>query len=287
MLKLKAQPALLPDYALFRGVCDRGLSQVRPLRESAAANDQWGWNFGSGYPPSYWAYGRMRALMTLLEASALNPKSALEVAAGDGALCASLASKGCRVAANDLRREELEKATCTFENCDDIQLLPGNLFELDPAKTGLFDLVIACEIVEHVAHTVDFLAQLKKFVAPGGHILITTPNGSYFRNDLPTHSGITDFTALETQQFKPDADGHLFLITPEEMTSLAQQAGLSVERMTLWGTPFLTGHVRLSSLAAKPVCRASYWLEWLSQKLPFSMRQQACFSLFAILTPAN
>jgi 2-polyprenyl-3-methyl-5-hydroxy-6-metoxy-1,4-benzoquinol methylase len=109
-------------------------SEVRPLRKEAAAHDEWGWNFGSGWPPSYWAYGRMRALMTLLEARALNPKSVLEVAAGDGDLCACLAAKDCRVAANDLRQDQLRNAVCIFRNAEDIQLLPGNLFDLDPAQ---------------------------------------------------------------------------------------------------------------------------------------------------------
>jgi 2-polyprenyl-3-methyl-5-hydroxy-6-metoxy-1,4-benzoquinol methylase len=222
--------------------------------------------------------------MTLLEARALNSKSVLEVAAGDGALCASLAAQGCRVAANDLRQDQLRNAVRIFRNAEDIQLLPGNLFDLDPAETGQFDLVVACEIVEHVAHTVEFLAQLKKFVAPGGHILITTPNGSHFRNQLPTHSAIGDFSALESQQLKPDADGHLFLITPDEMINLAHIAGLRVLRMALWGTPFLTGHVRLSSLAARPLCWTSYYLEYLFQKLPLAIKQKACVSLSAVLT---
>jgi 2-polyprenyl-3-methyl-5-hydroxy-6-metoxy-1,4-benzoquinol methylase len=109
-------------------------SEVRPLRKEAAAHDEWVWYFGSGWPPSYWAYGRMRALMTLLEARALNPKSVLEVAAGDGDLCACLAAKDCRVAANDLRQDQLRNAVCIFRNAEDIQLLPGNLFDLDPAQ---------------------------------------------------------------------------------------------------------------------------------------------------------
>jgi 2-polyprenyl-3-methyl-5-hydroxy-6-metoxy-1,4-benzoquinol methylase len=180
---------MFPDYALFRKVCSSGLSEVRPLSEAAASNDAWGWNFSSGWAPSYAAYGRMRALMALSEARALNPTSVLEVAAGDAALCASLASSCPRVAANDLRKEHLEQAVSNFKNGDRIQLLPGNLFDLDPAVTGLFDLVVACEIVEHVAHTVDFLKQLRRFVAPGGRILLTTPNGSYCRNTLPTLHG--------------------------------------------------------------------------------------------------
>ena len=285
MPKLASQPAEFPNYTLFRSVCSSGLSRVRPFRETAAASDPLGWNFGSGWPPSYWAYGRMRALLALLEAAYLKPQSALEVAAGDAALSASLATMGCRVVANDLRGDNLSEAVATFSNGESIERLPGNLFDLDPAATGLFDLVIACEILEHVAHTVDFLKQLKRFVAPGGHILVTTPNGSYFRNKLPTHSQVQDFDALEQRQFKPDADGHLFLITPGELRNLAQDAGLGVERMVVWGTPLVTGHVRLARFASQAACRFCYHFESLAQKLPFAIKQRACSSISAILSP--
>jgi len=287
MHKLALQPAEFPDYTLFRSVCTSGLSQVRPLLDTAAASDPFGWNYGSGFPPSYWAYGRLRALLALLEAASLKPQSALEVAAGDAALSACLATMGCRVVANDLRGDNLSEAVANFSNGEAIQRLPGNLFDLDPATTGLFDLVIACEVLEHVAHTVDFLKQLRRFVAPGGHLLITTPNGSYFRNKLPTYSQVKDFDALEQQQFKPDADGHLFLITPDELRSVAQEAGLGVERMVVWGTPLVTGHVRLASLSSRAACRFCYQLESLAQKLPFAIKQKACFSISAILSPTR
>lgn len=276
---------MLPEYGMFQTVCGTGLSVVRPLESTASSDDPFGWNFGAGWPPSYWAYGRMRALMTLREAEALKPKTVLEVAAGDAALCAHLAAKGCMVTANDLRKENLEDAVSKFKNRADVKLLPGNLFDLDPAKTGQFDLVVACEIIEHVAHSVEFLSQLRKFVAPGGHILVTTPNGAYFRNKLPTHSQILDFTALESQQFKPDADGHLFLITPEEMADLAKQAGLQVERMTLWGTPVVTGHAGLSFMSSPKLCRLCYNLELFAQRLPMSLKSKLAFALSAVLKP--
>jgi 2-polyprenyl-6-hydroxyphenyl methylase/3-demethylubiquinone-9 3-methyltransferase len=225
----------------------------------------------------------MRALIALSEAIDLQPKSVLEIAAGDAALCACLASHGCRVVANDLRKEHLESAVANFRNGGSIQLQPGNLFDLDPGAIGPFDLVIACEIVEHVAHTVKFLEQLKRFVAPGGHILLTTPNGSYFRNTLPTHSMIKDFSALESQEFKPDADGHLFLITPEELVDLAGRAGLKVERLSLWGTPFITGHAGISRLGSTFACRPSHALERMTQMLPFAVKAKFCFSLSAVL----
>jgi len=279
------QKASYPDYALFRSVCSSGLSKIRPLRNGASRKDDlWGWNYGAGWPPSYWAYGRMRAMMTLLEASALSPKTVLEVAAGDAALSACLATQGCTATANDLRAENLANAVANFSNAECIRCLPGDLFQLDPAKIGQFDLVIACEIVEHVAHTVKFLSQLKRLTAPQGRILITTPNGAYFRNKLPTHSQIQDFSALEKDQFKPDADGHLFLITPQELVHLAQEAGLEVSRMVLWGTPALTGHARLATLSTPAACWGWYQLERLAQNLPVSFREKTCFNMSAVLT---
>ncbi len=272
----------LPGYSLFQSVCSSGLSQVRPLKETAT--DPGGWNFSSAWPPSYHAYGRMRALIALSDALDLKPASVLEIAAGDAALCASLQLQGCKVTANDLRKENLENAIAEFRNGDSIRFSPGNLFDLNPETTGLYDLVIACEIVEHVAHTVDFLKQLRRFVAPGGRILLTTPNGSYFRNTLPTHSMINDFEALERDEFKPDADGHLFLITPAEMVNLASQAGLTVERLSLWGTPFLTGHMGIARWASKSWCRPSHYLEELTQKLPFAVQAKLCFQLSVVLT---
>lgn len=206
--------------------------------------------------------------MTLQKARQLLGKSkgrVLEVAAGDGALCACLAMDGHHVTANDLLEENLRRSIAQFRNASDISLLPGNLFDLDAADVGTFDLVIACEIIEHVAHSVDFLKKLKSFLSPGGHILLTTPNGAYFHNKLPTYSDIDDFTALEKHQFQPDANGHLFLITGEEMTEIAMSAGLRTREIVLWGTPFITGESGFRHLAPLLPVSAWYPLErWLA-----------------------
>ncbi len=68
------------------------------------------------------------------------------------------------------------------------------------------------EIIEHVAHPLELLGHLKNFLEPGGRLMLTTPNGSYFRNKLPTYSEVQDFSELETRQFMPDVEGHLFSV---------------------------------------------------------------------------
>ena len=72
---------------------------------------------------------------------------------------------------------------------------------------------------------------------------------SHFRNRLPTYRQIQDFTELEKNQFKPDADGHLFLFTPQELGDVAAEVGLAVEQLYVWGTPLLTGHLGFRFLA--------------------------------------
>jgi 2-polyprenyl-3-methyl-5-hydroxy-6-metoxy-1,4-benzoquinol methylase len=249
----------LPSSKLYRLVCEKGLAVVRPLAPSL--QDPSGWNYGAARPPSYGAYGRLRNLITLAKARELlngkPPGRVLEIAAGDAALSACLAREGHHVTANDLREENLRASVARFTNARDVRLLPGNLFDLDPERVGKFDLVIACEIIEHVAHSPEFLTQLKRFLAPGGRILVTTPNGQYFRNKLPTYSQTTNFDELEKEQFKPDADGHLFLITPQEMEQIATSAGLRLDELSVWATPFITGESGFRYLAA--VMPLAFW----------------------------
>jgi len=268
-----------PPGELFENVCRSGLSTIRPL--SFKAGDVDGWNYGTCHLPSHAAYGRLRALLALNMARELNPKRVLEVAAGDGALSACLQLSGSRVAANDLRPEPLRAAIANYHNGKFVEVLPGNVFDLEPKTIGKFDLVTACEIIEHVADAVAFAQHLRRLLTPEGRILLTTPNGAYFRSRLPTYSQVKDVEALKAIQFKPDADGHLYLITPEEMTRIADRAGLEVERLVLWGTPFVSGEARFRRLARWPL--PFYRLECACQRLSFGVRRKICNSMSIIL----
>jgi 2-polyprenyl-6-hydroxyphenyl methylase/3-demethylubiquinone-9 3-methyltransferase len=276
-----------PSPKLYAEVCRRGFSVIRPLIWNPdPALDAYGWNYGAARPPSYAAYGRLRALLALGESAGLRPRRALEVAAGDASLSACLQQTGCEVTANDLREDDLKQAVANFRNGARIRVLPGNVFDLDPAETGCFDLVIACEIIEHVAHPIEFLLHLKKFLTPGGHVLLTTPNGAYFRSKLRTYSQVENFTALESEQFKPDADGHLFLFTPAELRQAASQAGFNVDRLFVWGTPFISGESGFRVLSGILPMNVAYFLERFSQRLSTGIRHRIANSISAILSPA-
>jgi 2-polyprenyl-3-methyl-5-hydroxy-6-metoxy-1,4-benzoquinol methylase len=224
----------------------------------------------------------MRVLATLQLALSLNPRRVLEIGAGDASLTSCLVARGVSASANDIRQEALTDAVEMYKNHDKINLLPGNVFDLDPSQTGRFDLITACEVIEHAAFPLDFLRHLKKFLEPKGKILLTTPNGSYFRNRLPTYTQIKDPHALVLRQFKPDADGHLFLLTPTELSDLVAQAGLYIQDITLCGTPPITGHGGLALFRSLPVSRLCYSFERACQTLPRTLKEKLCFSMSVV-----
>ena len=77
---------------------------------------------------------------------------------------------------------------------------------------------------------------------------MTTPNGQYFRNTLPRFSDCEDPTVYESGQFKPDADGHIFLLYQDEIHRFAAAAGLVVEKVTFFTNPLTNGHMKSSYL---------------------------------------
>lgn len=277
------EPTRYPSYSLFARACRDGLSVVYPFKKQNFS-DPHGWKFQPGYPPSYLGFGRMRALLAVHDALSFEPRRALEVASGGGGLAASVAATGCEVTANDLLEEQLTTTLSEFVGGERIRVVGGSMFDLAPDAFGTFDLVVACEVIEHVAHPGDLLRHLKRFLAPGGRILLTTPNGSHFRNRLPTLREAGDARELERRQFKPDADGHLFLLTPGELCELADAAGLTVARLNLWGTPPLSGHAGCRVVSGRFSVWPAYLAELMCQRLSLKMRERLCVAVSAILT---
>lgn len=283
---IEAAPApLAPQFksqtfALLKRIFREGFSVLGRDREAVRTADANHWLHEPGLPPSYSASGRLRFTLTLRDALALSPQKVLEVAAGGGLLSACLAEPGRRMVVNDLR--DMSQDIAQWRTGTPLEFLQGNLLELDPARVGSFDLVMACDVIEHVAHGDKFLSQLRRFLTPGGQLLLTTPNGGYFRNRLPTHSQIRDFTELEAKQFKPDADGHIFLYTKAELEKVARAAGFEPVSWYYSVTPWISGQAGLRRLPRFAFLIPAYlWLERMFSKWPLASLSSAQMTLLA------
>lgn len=265
---------------VFIKVCTQGYSILGRTSDSHS-NKSNTWQYGSGHPPSYFAQGRYRFLKTLQIAQALEAQTLLEVAAGGGFNGVCLYESGKRVVLNDMRL--LEDEVQEFLGGQSIEIVTGNLFELKPESLGQFDLVMACEILEHVAHGDQLINHLKQFLSPGGSLLLTTPNGSYFRSTLPTYSEITDFESLESEQFKPDADGHLYLYTPQEIYDLLKALDFQDISIDLSITPWLSGHMGLRFFPSNALLTPLYYsLDSLTKKLGINARTKLCTQMIIL-----
>jgi len=195
-----------------------------------------------GYVRAY--QNRFQKLMTMVEARLPKGSAIIDVAAAQGNFSLGLAERGYRVTWNDLRGDLAGYVQLKYTS-GEICFAAGNAFDL---SIGGFDGAVITEVIEHVAHPDQFLCRIADLVRPGGYIFMTTPNGGYFRNRLPRFSECPDPSVYEAGQFKPDADGHIFLIHIDELAALAQPAGLQIIDIDLFTNPLTVGQIKLSLL---------------------------------------
>lgn len=195
----------------------------------------------------------------------------LDIAAAQGNFSLALAELGYHVTWNDLREDLADYVRLKHER-GTIEFAPGNAFELK--FPTLFDAVLITEIIEHVAHPDEFLAKTAQLLKPGGYLVMTTPNGAYFRNSLPKFSDCPDPSKYEAIQFKPNSDGHIFLLHPEELPSLAARAGLEVESILLFTNPLTNGHMKMASLLRILPRSFVNAIEKITQRLPGFLGQK-------------
>jgi 2-polyprenyl-3-methyl-5-hydroxy-6-metoxy-1,4-benzoquinol methylase len=238
----------------------------------------YGENPRSGYVYAYDA--RRRATLDLVRRAAGPGAAVLDVAAAQGNFALALAELGYEVTWNDLRAELVDYVRLKHER-GTIHYAPGNIFEL--AFPRLFDVVLVTEVIEHVAHPDEFLRKVAALARPGGHIVLTTPNGAYFRNRLPRFSDCPDPALFESRQFLPDSDGHIFLLHEDEIRRFAAAAGLAVVELRLTTNFFTQGHLKTGKLLPFIPARAVQTLEGLSQALPAQLRSKLHTSFAALL----
>jgi 2-polyprenyl-3-methyl-5-hydroxy-6-metoxy-1,4-benzoquinol methylase len=233
-------------------------------------------NFGYAY-----AYRNRRDATLGLLQEVLEPGARiLDVAAAQGNFSLALAESGYHVTWNDLRAE-LEGYVRLKHERGALEFRPGNMFELRPDAP--YDAVLITEVIEHVAHPDQFLERAAALVRPGGYVVMTTPNGRYFRNKLPKFSACEDASHFEAIQFRPNSDGHIFLLHPSEIRQLASRAGLEIDALRLFTNSLTSGHMKTAPALRMIPEGVVQRLERLSRRLPERVRERCLVHIAARL----
>lgn len=147
-------------------------------------------------------------------------KRALDVGCGAGLLCEPLARLGAAVTGIDAAPENIAAASAHAAGgglqidyrCGDVSAL---------GLSG-YDLVCSMEVIEHVADKAAFVAALAAALAPGGLMVLSTPNRT-------AKSKLLMVEAAERLGMVPRGTHHWQdFVTPDELRELLAGAGLAM-----------------------------------------------------------
>jgi 2-polyprenyl-6-hydroxyphenyl methylase/3-demethylubiquinone-9 3-methyltransferase len=167
--------------------------------------------------------------------SPLSGKRALDVGCGAGLLCEPLARLGAAVTGLDAAPENIAAAAAHAALSGlTIDYRAGSVESLGAER---FDLVTSLEVIEHVSDPAGFVAGLARALAPGGLLILSTPNRT-------ARSHLAMITVAEGLGQIPRGthDWNKFL-TPDELTALIEAAGLGLVDTRGLGFSFAKGFV--------------------------------------------
>ncbi|KEO89784.1 3-demethylubiquinone-9 3-methyltransferase [Erythrobacter longus] len=147
-------------------------------------------------------------------------KTALDIGCGAGLVCEPLSRLGAAVTGVDAASDNVQAASAHAEAGGlDIRYIAGEVASLD---IGTFDLVTSLEVVEHVADKRAFLRDVADRLAPGGLLVLSTPNRT-------AASRVLLVGAAEAVGYVPKGTHHWKdFITPEELEELLAELGFEV-----------------------------------------------------------
>lgn len=153
----------------------------------------------------------------------------LDIGCADGHLAAGLRAVGHHVTGVDVpARPGVKDRLDAFVEADLDHGLPLSL-----ADDGLFDVVLAADVLEHVRDPEGLLRELHDVLGPNGRLLVSVPNFGHWYPRLRVASGRFDYDRRGILD-----RGHVRFFTRRSFERVLHRSGWHVLRQEVTGLPF-------------------------------------------------
>ena len=165
---------------------------------------------------------------------------ALDVGCGVGEFLDVLKTMGFDVTGLDGNEKQVESIRARGFKAEPVDL------EMDlPNEDSSFDVAICLEVLEHVSRAEHLLREIHRALAPGGTLILSTPNFGFWRYRLHYLAG-----------GQPIGEGtHLRFFTPRSLNRIVENAGFEIVGRSSYGS--VTGINYLRRKAGRP---PMFWL---------------------------
>jgi 2-polyprenyl-3-methyl-5-hydroxy-6-metoxy-1,4-benzoquinol methylase len=208
--------------------CTRcGLVQMNPQPEASEISRRYREAHGEDYlsyeTANEAAFLRLQELALkdagLEELEQITPgRRVLDIGCATGALLEKLRDRGWQPKGVEICTPSAEYAR--QRRGLDVSELP---LEENRFPVGTFDLILASHLIEHLNDPASFVRETRRILAPGGRLILTTPNINGFQ------------ARIFRGRWRSAIFDHLYLFSVKTLSALLEQTGFAIERIVTWG----------------------------------------------------
>ncbi len=189
--------------------------------------------YNSRNPTRRWLHCTRRdwLLARIAECARERPGRALEIGFGAGVYLRALANHYDEVIGTDLNQSQLEYIRASTADVTNLHVLIDDITDSHlPAHS--FDLVLCSEVLEHIRDTGRAIAGIRRVVAPGGLLIISTPQRHSLMEmacKLAFMPGIINLVRRLYGEAVFET-GHISLMTERQISRMLESAGFHIRQ---------------------------------------------------------
>jgi 2-polyprenyl-3-methyl-5-hydroxy-6-metoxy-1,4-benzoquinol methylase len=187
--------------------------------------------YNSRNPTRRWLHCTRRdwIIAKIRECARERPGRALEIGFGAGVYLAAIAEVYAEVVASDLDQAHIQHASAIATKYPNIRLITDDITKSQLQEQS-FTLVLCSEVIEHIADTKSVIAGIRRLIAPGGILIISTPQRHSLMELACRVAFMPGVIAVVRKIYREAVfeTGHINLMSERELTKSLEGAGFRI-----------------------------------------------------------